>query len=148
MAHRGLWKVYLLFLLCSWMTHAAHITKLMSSPAQANCIFFFKKKKKNHNQPAKGPGLFWRHGAILWPLPWTDTAIGTPEWEASLKQFPGPAFCFWPDRLPLQVTFYHTRVSSHGNDVPCVSKCSESPHHHIPHEVPLPRWPIYSPLML
>lgn len=30
---------------------------------------------ESHNQPANGPGLFWRHGAILWPPPWTDRRL-------------------------------------------------------------------------
>lgn len=99
------WKAYLYLLLCSWMTHAAHITKLMSSLAPANCISFFKR---NHNQPANGPGLFWRHGAILWPLLWTSCELqsGPQEREALLRLSLRPVLCFWPDLLLPPVTVF------------------------------------------
>lgn len=114
MTHRGLWKLYLHLLLCFWMTHAAHITKLTSSPAPANCISSFKK---NHNRPANGPGLFWRHRAILWPLPWMGRQrrqSGPPQWGGGggPEAMSGLALCFCPDPLVWSVTFCHTCVSS------------------------------------
>lgn len=48
-------------------------------------MYFFLKK--NHNEPAEGPGLCWGHGAILWPLHWTGWQLpsGAQEREARLK---------------------------------------------------------------